>query len=399
MLLEISLAIVAGILAGVFAGLLPGIHPNLIAVLVSSSSIFLLNYLQSLTLAIFITSLAISNVFISIIPSIFLGAPDSETALSILPGHKMLLEGRGYEAIAISTIGALAGIILAISSTPLIILLTKFLQETTNSFIGYILIAACIWLILKDNKSKLFALILFTLSGCLGLAVLNSAAKEPLFPLLSGLFGTSSLLLSLKSKTVIPIQEITYPIINKSKGTLTIVLASLAGCIACILPGLGTSQIAALSSSFTKKIKGKYFLLMLGSLNSVNIVVSFIALYAINRSRNGAVLAISRIIDKLGPKELILFLASTLVVAGISTILTLKISKVFSKVIEKVNYEKLCITTLVFIILLVFLISSWFGILILLVSTALGILPQLKGTNRNHLMGCLLVPIILFFIL
>src|SRR3989344_4136259 len=399
MLLEISLAIVAGILAGVFAGLLPGIHPNLIAVLVSSSSIFLLNYMQSLTLAIFITSLAISNVFISIIPSIFLGAPDAETALSILPGHKMLLEGRGYEAIAISTIGALAGIIIAIASTPLIILLTKFLYNATSSIIGYILIIICIWLILKDNHSKLFALILFILSGCLGLAALNSIAKEPLFPLLSGLFGTSSLLLSLKSKTTIPFQEITYPIIKKSKGILTIILASLAGCIACILPGLGTSQIAALSSSFTRKIKGKYFLLMLGALNSVNIVVSFIALYAINRSRNGAVLAISRIIDKLGPKELILFLASTLVVAGISTILTLKISKVFSKFIEKVNYEKLCIFTLLFITTLVFLISGWFGILILLVSTALGILPQLKGTNRNHLMGCLLVPIILFFIL
>ena len=399
MLLEISLAIVAGILAGVFAGLLPGIHPNLIAVLVSSSSVFLLNYMQSLTLAIFITSLAISNVFISIIPSIFLGAPDAETALSILPGHKMLLEGRGYEAIAISTIGALAGIILAISSTPLIILLTKFLYNTTSSIIGYILIIICIWLILKDNHSKLFALILFILSGCLGLAALNSIAKEPLFPLLSGLFGTSSLLLSLKSKTTIPFQEITYPIIKKSKGILTIILASLAGCIACILPGLGTSQIAALSSSFTRKIKGKYFLLMLGALNSVNIVVSFIALYAINRSRNGAVLAISRIIDKIGPKELILFLASTLVVAGISTILTLKISKVFSKIIEKINYEKLCIFTLLFITVLVFLISSWFGILILAVSTALGILPQLKGTNRNHLMGCLLVPIILFFIL
>ena len=399
MLLEISLAIVAGILAGVFAGLLPGIHPNLIAVLVSSSSIFLLNYMQSLTLAIFITSLAISNVFISIIPSIFLGAPDAETALSILPGHKMLLEGRGYEAIAISTIGALAGIILAISSTPLIILLTKFLYNTTSSIIGYILIIICIWLILKDNHSKLFALILFILSGCLGLAALNSIAKEPLFPLLSGLFGTSSLLLSLKSKTTIPFQEITYPIIKKSKGILTIILASLAGCIACILPGLGTSQIAALSSSFTRKIKGKYFLLMLGALNSVNIVVSFIALYAINRSRNGAVLAISRIIDKIGPKELILFLASTLVVAGISTILTLKISKVFSKIIEKINYEKLCIFTLLFITVLVFLISNWFGILILAVSTALGILPQLKGTNRNHLMGCLLVPIILFFIL
>lgn len=399
MLLEISLAIVAGIAAGVFAGLLPGIHPNLIAVLVSTSSTFLLSYLQDMTLAIFITSMAVSNVFISVIPSIFLGAPDADTALSILPGHKMLLEGRGFEAIAVSTIGALAGIILAIAATPLIILLTKFLHDTTSSIIGYILIAACIWLIIKDNKSRLFALILFTLSGCLGLAVLNSTAKEPLFPLLSGLFGTSSLLLSLKSKTIIPFQEITYPTFKKSKGITTIVLSTLAGCIACILPGLGTSQIAALSSSFTKNIKGKYLLLMLGALNSVNIVVSFMALYAIDRSRNGAVLAISRIIDKIGVKELILFLASTLIVAGISTILTLKISKVFSKIIEKINYEKLCISTLLFITILVFIISSWFGMLILLVATALGILPQIKGTNRNHLMGCLLVPIILFFML
>jgi len=43
-------------------------------------------------------------------------------------------------------------------------------------------------------------------------------------------------------------------------------------------------------------------------------------------------------------------------------------------------------------------LSGKYGILILLVSTSLGIVPPLVGVGRNHLMGCLLLPVILYFI-
>lgn len=399
MLAEIFLTITFGIIAGIIAGLLPGIHPNLIAVLALSASPLLLNYFSPLSLSLFIVSMAITNAFISTIPSIFLGAPDPSTAVSILPGHKLLLEGRGFEAVVLITVGSLCSLILALALTPILILFSQSLYEAINPYISYILIISCIILILKERKSRLFALITFLLSGALGIATLNLPVKEPLFPLFSGLFGISSLLLSLKSETDIPPQSITTPDIKFGKGLAAIFLSVIAGCICSFLPGIGPSQAATLSSSLTKKLKGKYFMMIVGGLNTVNIVISFIALYTINKSRSGAVVAVSKLLDSFGLKELLLFLATTLLVAGISTILTLKLSKISSSLVEKINYTTLCLTTMIFITGLVIILSSWLGLLILITSTALGILPQLTGTNRNHLMGCLLLPVILFFTL
>lgn len=399
MLLEIFSAIILGTIAGVFAGLLPGIHPNLIAVLLIASSPTLLNYLDPIPLALFIISMAVNNLFLSAIPATFLGAPEEETALSILPNHKLLLKGRGFEAVVLSTIGALCSLILVLTLTPIILLIAKPGYDFISNKIGYILLAACTILILRERKSKLFALILFLLSGALGLAVLNSPIKEPLFPLFSGLFGTSSLLLSLRITNNLPQQQITFPEIRTLSGFTAIFISIIAGCLASFLPGLGPSQVAALSSSFTRKLKGKYFLMIIGGLNAVNIVVSFIALYTIEKSRSGAVVAISKLIQDISLNELTLFLSATLLVAGISTIITLQLSKVFISLIEKINYNLLCLLTTIFITLLVIILTGPLGLLVLITSTALGILPQLNGTGRNHLMGCLLVPVILFFLL
>ena len=80
--------------------------------------------------------------------------------------------------------------------------------------------------------------------------------------------------------------------------------------------------------------------------------------------------------------------------------LTIKITKIFSKILEKVNYRKLVVSIILLIIVMVFMLSSNFiGLLILITSTFMGIVPIKLGIGRNHLMGCLLFPVILYFIL
>ena len=86
MLFEI-LAFFIGILAGIFTGLFPGIHVNLVSVFLISISPSLLKYTSPISLAIFIVSMSITHSFLDFIPSIFLGAPDEDSFLSILPGH------------------------------------------------------------------------------------------------------------------------------------------------------------------------------------------------------------------------------------------------------------------------------------------------------------------------
>src|SRR3989344_2613407 len=99
MIIELVVALIVGILAGTFTGLFPGIHINLVSVFLVSASPALLQYTSPISLAVFITSMAITHSFLDFIPSIFLGAPDEDSFLSILPGHELLKKGGGHEAV------------------------------------------------------------------------------------------------------------------------------------------------------------------------------------------------------------------------------------------------------------------------------------------------------------
>ena len=62
--------------------------------------------------------MGITHTFLDFIPSIFLGVPEAETALSILPGHKMVLKGYAFEAIKFTTIGSFLSVIVTLFLFP-----------------------------------------------------------------------------------------------------------------------------------------------------------------------------------------------------------------------------------------------------------------------------------------
>ncbi|MBU2634173.1 MAG: tripartite tricarboxylate transporter permease [Nanoarchaeota archaeon] len=399
MLIEIFLAILIGIIFGTIAGLLPGIHPNLVAIFLLSSSLFLLQYFDPLILSLFIVAVTITNTFIDACPSIFLGAPEGGMELSVLPGHRLLLQGRGYEAVLLTVIGSLLAVLILTFLTPLLIPSVKFGYPIIKNYIPHILITASILLIFKERKSKIWALIIYFLSGILGLGTLNLPLSQPLFPLLSGLFGTSTLTLSIIQKSKLPKQKITQPKVNKKEISKSLSAGFLASTMTGLLPGLGASQAAIISSSLLKKISTESFLVLMGSINTFVMIISFIALYVINKARNGSIVVVSQILQTFNLNYLILFLGTTLLVAGIATFLTLKLAKIFSNILSKVNYTRLCLIIIILITVLVTILTGPLGLFVLIISTALGIVPTLKGIGKNHLMGCLLFPIILFFVL
>ena len=106
--------------AGTFTGLIPGIHINLVAVFILSLTF--ISKFQPITLIVFITAMAITHTFIDFIPSIFIGAPDEDTALSTLPGHKLLMTGQGHQAIKLTLIGSSIAIASLIFIIPIFII-------------------------------------------------------------------------------------------------------------------------------------------------------------------------------------------------------------------------------------------------------------------------------------
>ena len=393
MLIEIALFLLLGITAGTITGMIPGIHINLIgAFLVSLSATSF--FLNPTYLVVFISSMAITHTFIDFIPSIFLGCPDTDTELSILPGHEMLKKGLGYEAIILTAYGSLAAIaILGVILLPSLLIISKT-YELIKNIIPYLLIITSILLISLEKK-KLPALGVFLLTGILGLLILNTELKEPLLPLLTGLFGSSMLIISIKNKTKIPPQIISKPKTNLFRPMLGALIASP---LCSFLPGLGSGQ-ASIIGNLISKTDRKGFLALLGATNTLVMGFSFISLYVISKTRTGAAAAIQNIIGTLSWEIFILIIISIFISGFIAFFLTIFLAKSFSKILDKLNYTKLSYVTLFLLSIVVLLVSGPIGFLILIISTLTGIYCISLNVRRTNMMGCLLIPVIIFYLL
>jgi len=344
--------------------------------------------------------MAITHTFLDAIPSIFLGAPDADQALNALPGHKLLLKGKGFEAVKLTVIGSLLCLLLAVILVPMMIPISTFIYPFLKDYIGYLLIAIVLFMILKDKK-KLLNLVIFLMSGVLGIIVLNMPKLEdPLFPLLSGLFGTSMLVVSLFQKVSIPKQSFSETIAVEKKNIAKAVSAgTFAGSLTGFFPGLGPAQGAVLASQLTRNIGDHGFMILVGGINTVNFIFSLVTFYTIEKARNGAVIVVSKLLESYSILVLAIFVCAALLAGASATFLALKISKLFAKLISRINYTVVVCCVIGLIAMLVFYFSGPLGILVLLVSTAVGIIPGMTGTARNHQMGCLILPVILFFVL
>ena len=396
MLIEIVLFFIFGILAGTLTGLIPGVHINLIGAFLVSLSFTTFYLINPLYLVVFITSMAITHTFVDFIPSIFLGCPDTDTELSILPGHELLKKGLGYEAIILTAYGSLAAIfILILISFPSILVISK-IYESLIFLIPYILIGVSIILIFSE-KNKSSALFVFLLTGFLGLSVLNmvESSEKMLLPLLTGLFGSSMLLISIKNKTQVPKQKITKVKTNIIKPLLGSVIASP---ICSFLPGLGSGQAAIIGNSISKTNR-KGFLVLIGATNTLVMGFSFISLYIISRTRTGAAASIQNLIGNMPWEILVLILIIVIFSGATSFFLTKFLAKFFSQNIEKINYTLISLITLILLTTIVFLVSGFIGIAVLIASTFTGIYSISLKVRRTNMMGVLLIPTIIIYLL
>jgi len=435
---------VLGVLTGIITGLLPGLHVNNIALILLSFSttiVLLLGPLSSMgisqefilcLIAIYIISVSISHTFHDVIPTTFLGAPDEDTALSVLPAHSLLLEGNGYEAVALSAMGSFGAIIVSfILLYPIrfIIGVPLFFYDTLQDIMFFVLLAITILMITTEKGrieiggfkgiypsifGMLFAIFLFVLSGIFGLIALDIPVSSPigldspvLFPALSGLFGFPTLLTSLLTKPNIPKQTIIEPKLDKTtkkSGILSIITGSAAGVLVSIIPGITSATGTILAMNTRGEADSRQTIITLSAVNTACAFFVVVVLFIILRARSGATLAAMQLISvsdwnvSLMPTFLIYMLIALLLGGTLSYFFTLKMGKLFARYFIRLPYQKLVATTIISIVILVFLFTGFMGVLILLIATTIGLLPVQWGVRRSHCMGILLLPIMLYFL-
>src|SRR3989344_4884318 len=334
MIIELLIALTLGILAGTFTGLSPGIHINLISAILTSSLISVSILPQ--ILIVFLVSMSITHTFLDFIPSIFLGAPEEDSFLSILPGHLLLKQGLGHQAVLLTLYGSLIALVIIIPFIPIFLFILPAIFKAMSSFIPFILIFASIYLVLRENKIFISGMI-FLLSGLLGLLSLNLPINQPLLPLLSGLFGSSALLISIKNKTKIPKQILsptTSMFLPLSQTLKTSLAAAITAPISSFLPGMGSGQAAFLASEITET-NPKSFLFLVGSINTIVMALSFLTLYSIHKTRTGTAAAILNITNSISASQLIIIIVTIFVSGILAFFLGIQLSKIFANNITK----------------------------------------------------------------
>ncbi len=563
--IELLLAIIVftllGCLAGIITGLVPGIHVNNVAYMVLASQSIIISMAvwafgwalpSSYELMIIVCSLVIGNVithtFLDFIPSIFLGAPEGDTALSLLPGHRMMLAGRGYEAVKCSVIGSFGAVLGALAllipmrliigspihaydalavwmhllllGVSIFLIMTETarpedacrskqfemsghcllgqtrieqavhqgqavvrLSELNSDTKGTVALKGTIinkfsdagsrFYLLEDAGTQLLfealgqsaiepengeeiiaigsilpiltwkehlrkralAACVFLLAGLLGITLLSTPGMASrniflieipsldsstilLFPLFTGLFGLSTLLMSMMDSPRIPEQNLENVKIKLSlKQQLKAITSGTVASIASWFPGI-SAAISTIISVFLHKsnddaaeghaseTETQEFLVSVSAVNTSVALFNLLALFVILKSRSGAMKAVEGIIasnltewEPLGnvPLAMSSLLLAALVAALVSIPLALFFGKLFAKYCSKLNYTMLVKTVIIFLLAMIILFSGILGLAILAIATCIGMIPPLIGVKRVHLMGCLIVPVILFF--
>ena len=412
-MIELIIACFIGISIGTITGMIPGIHVNTAGAILFASSTFLLTFLSPEFLCVIMVAMSIAHALIEFVPSMLLGVPQEGTATSILPGHRMVLQGRSKEVIRIVSVGGFGAIIVTILMLPIFAIALPIMHDISKPFTWMILLFASIYLTYKltgTRRDFIWSLLLFVLSGILGWIIFQTPISSgvSLMCTFSGLFGISTILFSLNDSSSIPHQNPFYELdldFNKFK---SIFAGGITGAILGFLPGFGPAQgtviaQAASGANDNDDDDTVNFLLATSGLNVSDCLFSLIAIYIIGNPRSGIAVYMSYLISEMTLNHLAIFIFASLIAVSVSLVLSLKLGDSFSRLMSGVDYKKLSIGVILLQILILYVFIFYYRAplgymtLALITSTAMGMLPHYIGVGKSHLMGVLIIPAIVIY--
>lgn len=396
MLAAILFGTMVGILLGSVSGLIPGIHANTMAGILLAAQGLLLGVLGPEAVGAALFAALVTHTFLDIIPSTFLGIPDADTALCVLPAHALCLEGKGEEAVRLSALGSALSVVVALPLVVIFFLLLPSIQPFIDWGIGIILIGVAGLLIVYSDSPE-WSLGIFLVSGLLGLFTFHYTylswntfgSSSVLMPLLAGLFGIAVLLAS--SRGEMPDQQ--FPGITLEGRALAkhSLIGACAGAIVGWLPGLSNATAnAVLSLGMHHEDHAREYIVATSAANTANAFLGLAALYALSRTRNGVMAALA--VQELPPIQYLL--VAGLVAAAVVYGLTIYLSG-YARYISGISIRPLSAAVIGLVTIFSVVLCGPFGLGVLALATAVGLVPGIVNVRRVACMGAIMLPVIL----
>jgi len=388
--------LLAGIALGTVSGLVPGLHANNFALLLAGIAPAVPH--DPLLVGVTMLAAGVVHTFLDIVPALSLGVPDASMAIAALPGHRLVIAGRGREALRLSAAGSALAVALAV---PLAVPVTWAMVR------AYPTLRANLWLVLgfvvafliatePSRRAAAVGFGCFLVSGGLGSVALDVDPAAPLdaggmlVPLLTGLFGAPILLEALRGEGVPPQADARITMRRLDLGT-TAAAGSVAGAVVGYLPGISAAIAAVLAlPAVPNRDVDRGFVVATSGAGTSNTVFALFALVAIGRPRTGVMVGLERLSVPLALPVLLVAVAAA-ALAGFS--LVLLVGDAYLRTVGRMDYTLVSGAVIAFLLVLSFLFAGAVGVGAFAVSTVIGLVPPRFGARRVHLMGVLMIPI------
>ena len=394
-----ALAFLAGGAAlGTASGLVPGLHANNFALLLAGIAPSV--PADPLLVGVAILAAGVVHSFLDIVPALALGVPDAATAVAALPGHRLVVAGRGREALRLSAVGSGIAVALAV---PLALPITWAMVRgypTVRAHLPWLLAGVVAFLVLTESSKRaaIGGFCAFLASAALGAATLDVDPAAPLdaggilAPLFTGLFGAPVLVDALGGDGVPPQSDARLTMGKRDLG-VTAGAGSFAGAIVGYVPGV-SAAIAAIAAlpAVPRREADRGFVVATSGANTANTVFALFALAALGTPRTGVTVAVER---AEVPLALPILLVAVAIAAICGFTLVLLLGDAYLRIVGNADYTRLSITVLLLLVGLSFAFAGPFGVGVFVVSALLGLVPPRIGARRVHLMGVLIGPLML----
>lgn len=413
-------ASVIGALAGGLAGCVPALHVyNLLGVIMLLAGGPCIGTIPAEWVDALVAGMIVSWAIVNSLPAIFLSSPDESALFTVMPGHRHLMSGRGYEAVLLTALGSAGGIAALLLGSTLAPRLLSPIHATLSPHYHWILWSVIAFMLLSEwpqgrtaalptldrflsgTRNATMGLLTFALSGLLGFVLLYrpSLASAPpgqtLTPAFAGLFALPWLIMNLISRTRPPAQQISDSLPVEPREIIHgVVSGTLGGAFAAFIPVVSGGIGGMLAGHATTLRNDRAFLVSQGASKTVYYAGALLLWFVpgLHLARGGGASLLRGLhappLDSYGT------IVAALALATATSLLALPfLARTLVWTINRCGHQTISWIALGLIVLGIGSLTGPGGWGVMLVATAIGLIPVLSGSRRMNALGIILLPL------
>ncbi|MBI2446169.1 tripartite tricarboxylate transporter permease [Candidatus Micrarchaeota archaeon] len=350
-------------------GLVPFLHTNtLLAGLPSASPLL-------------VVVLAFSHLAFETLPAVFFGIPAESQGVSALPAHDLVRRGKSRLALDAAMRGLLFGIVGAAALSVPFWFFGPSLGQALRPLTAGLLAALAILVWVSDGCRIENALALGVF-GAMGFAVFSLPLREPLFPLLSGLFGIPAVLFS-----TCRVREPEGPMARLAWSPP--LAGSVLGAASVFLPALSPSWAASVAFLFLPA-EPVAALGLVSAVSSSRLVFDFLAVFVLEKARSSPSVRWKE--SHLAPAEGVVLLAVGLLAFILSWLLAKGLARAWCRVVRRISSRTLSASLLALAFAGAWALDGAWGLFVLSWTTAVSVLALRLQVPRKYALGVLVGP-------